>query len=66
MMLTACTPKEEYEWRSRLEVGSVMIPSKQDTSDLYSLLFLNIRSLGTVYGKQGECLLTRPSYSSQC
>lgn len=55
MMLTACTPREEDEWRSRLELGSIMIPQKQDTSDLYSSLFLNIRSLGTVYGKQGTC-----------
>lgn len=54
MVLTACTPKEEDEWRSRLELGSVMIPQEPDTSNLYSLLFLNMKSLGTVFGKQGE------------
>lgn len=53
IMMTACTPREEDEWRSRLELGSVMIPHAQDTSGLYSSVFLNIRSLGTVYGKQG-------------
>lgn len=54
MMLTACTPKEEDEWRSRLELRSLMIPPDQRISDLYSSLFLNMRSLGTIFGKQGE------------
>lgn len=54
MMLTACTPKEEDEWRSRLDLSPVMNPQEQEASDLYSSLFLNVRSLGTVFGKQGE------------
>jgi hypothetical protein len=54
MMLTACTPKEEDEWRSRLEGGLILEPQEQPESSLYSSLFLNIKSLGTVFGKQGE------------
>lgn len=54
MMLTASNPKEEVEWRSRLELGSMMVSQSQDTSNLYSSLFLEMRSLGTVYGKQGK------------
>lgn len=53
-MLTACTPKEEDEWRSRLEDGSVSEPQEQTGSGFYSSLFLNIKSLGTVFGKQGK------------
>ncbi|KUI66612.1 Phosphatidylinositol 3,4,5-trisphosphate-dependent Rac exchanger 1 protein [Cytospora mali] len=52
MMLTACTPKEEDEWRSRLEIGPVL-EQEQPGSNLYSSLFLNVKSLGTVFGKQG-------------
>lgn len=53
IMLTACTPKEEDEWRSRLEGGLVLDLQEQPGSGLYSSLFLNIKSLGTVFGKQG-------------
>lgn len=54
IMLTACTPKEEDEWRSRLEREPVMKSPEHGPSDLNSSVFLNIKSLGTVFGKQGE------------
>lgn len=53
MMLTACTPKEEDEWRSRLEIGPTGDPQEQAASDLYSSMFLDIKSLGVIFGKQG-------------
>lgn len=54
IMLSACTIKEEDEWRSRLEFGAVMLPPEPGGSVLNSSVFLNVRSLGTVFGKQGE------------
>lgn len=54
IMLTACTPKEEDEWRSRMELGSATTTLEPDSPALNSLLYLNLRSLGTVFGKQGE------------
>lgn len=62
MMLTACTPKEEDEWRSRLELASVFEPQEQPESDLYSSLFLNAKSLGTVFGKQGKNIIPSLEY----
>lgn len=57
MMLTACTPKEEDEWRSRLEIVSALAAQEQvGGPELHSSLFLNLKSLGTVFGKQGECI----------
>lgn len=53
MIMTACTPKEELEWRSRLNR-----PSTDDfglrNATIHSPLDLNIKSLGTIYGKQGS------------
>jgi hypothetical protein len=54
MMLTACTPKEEYEWRSRLGISSMSEPQDIAGRELYASLFLNMKSLGTVFGKQGK------------
>lgn len=54
ILLTACTTKEEDEWRSRLARGSVMKQQEHSASDLNSSVFLNIKSLGTVFGKQGK------------
>lgn len=54
MMLTACNPKEEDEWRCRLEVGSMSEPLDLAGPELYGSLFLNMKSLGTVFGKQGK------------
>lgn len=52
-MLTACSPKEEDEWRSRLEVTSAPGNQEQAIQDIYSSIYLDIKSLGTVFGKQG-------------
>ncbi|KAH8675986.1 hypothetical protein BX600DRAFT_494395 [Xylariales sp. PMI_506] len=59
VIMTACSPKEEIEWRSRL-AGS--IPSEEH--DLgepawTSSLYLNIKSLGTVFGKPGKGTVAR-------
>lgn len=54
MMLTACNPKEEDEWRCRLEIGADSEPQDGASPELYGSLFLNMKSLSTVFGKQGE------------
>lgn len=54
IMLTACTPKEEDEWRSRMELNSATTPQEQGAPAFGSSLYLNLKSLGTVFGKQGE------------
>lgn len=56
MMLTACNPKEEDEWRCRLAVRSVSEPQDLADPELYGSLFLNMKSLSTVFGKQGRIL----------
>ncbi|KAI1839947.1 hypothetical protein JX266_013849 [Neoarthrinium moseri] len=53
IVMTACSPKEEAEWRSRLADS---IPNEaQDRTEplLCSSLSLKIKSLGTVFGKPG-------------
>jgi len=53
VILTACTPKEEMEWRSRL--GCQQDISGQDLMQpaAFSFLALNTKSLGTVFRKPG-------------
>lgn len=66
--MTACTPKEEDEWRSRLEIISIMTAEEQSgVPELHSSLFLRLKSLGTVFGKQGEYSLrgSRPKVESR-
>ncbi|KAL7927474.1 hypothetical protein ACQKWADRAFT_4522 [Trichoderma austrokoningii] len=52
LIMTACTPKEEMEWKSRLAR-----PAREDqelrSSDMFSSLYINVKSLGTVFGKPG-------------
>lgn len=52
VIMTACTAKEEMEWRARLnkcgEEPGLDIPLIMGTLDL------NIKSLGTVFGKPGK------------
>ncbi|KAH8905506.1 Dbl homology domain-containing protein [Coniochaeta sp. PMI_546] len=52
IIMTACTVREEQEWRSRLSQAS-----GRDTQTLNQPMFdslaLNIKALGTVFGKQG-------------
>ncbi|KAL7909681.1 hypothetical protein GGI35DRAFT_493525 [Trichoderma velutinum] len=52
IIMTACTSKEETEWRARLSR-----PPSDDQevkrSDVFSTIHMNIKSLGSVFGKQG-------------
>lgn len=66
MMLTACNPKEEDEWRCRLEVGSMSEPQDLASPELYGSLFLNMKSLSTVFGKQGERFASQLSDDKRC
>ncbi|KAF9879079.1 rho guanyl nucleotide exchange factor [Colletotrichum karsti] len=52
ILMTACTPREQGEWRSRL---SALAKREEEQLDLnlYSSLSLPIRSLGTVFRKPG-------------
>jgi len=56
VILTACTPKEEMEWCSR--IGYQLDVNDQDHMQPanFSFLALNIKSLGTVFRKPGACL----------
>lgn len=54
IILTACTPKEEAEWRARLKRSDTMDPLEIAEATPYSTIFLNIKSLGTVFGKPGK------------
>ncbi|KAM7223202.1 hypothetical protein V8F06_001415 [Rhypophila decipiens] len=53
VILTACTPKEELEWRTRLSSHQAVESLDQPQSTLFSSLSLNIKSLGTVFRKPG-------------
>ncbi|KAM0252561.1 hypothetical protein ACHAQJ_007644 [Trichoderma viride] len=57
LIMTACTPKEEMEWKARLAR-----PPREDqglrSPDIFSSVHMNIKSLGTVFGKPD---LTRTS-----
>lgn len=52
VIMTACTPKEEKEWKSRLAR-----PTREDqelrSPDIFSSLHISVKSLGTVFGKPG-------------
>jgi len=52
-IMTACTPKEEVEWRSRLGRQSTRDSQTQPDTPLFSSLSLNIKTMGTVFGKPG-------------
>ncbi|KAK9771388.1 hypothetical protein SCAR479_11994 [Seiridium cardinale] len=54
IVMTACTPKEEHEWKSRL-ANSIPSESQEPGEPLFcSALSMNIKSLGTVFGKPGS------------
>lgn len=59
LILTACSPKEEIEWRARL-VNRPRTANAGDQdqlqSETFSFLSLNVRALGTVFRKPGICL----------
>ncbi|KAH6610860.1 hypothetical protein Trco_000880, partial [Trichoderma cornu-damae] len=52
LIMTACTPKEEMEWKARLARPA---KDSQETRppDIFSSVNMNIKSLGTVFGKPG-------------
>ncbi|PTB64175.1 Dbl homology domain-containing protein [Trichoderma citrinoviride] len=52
LIMTACTPKEEAEWRARL-TRPVSEGQEEKSPDMFSTLHMDIKSLGTVFGKQG-------------
>lgn len=54
MILTACTPKEQHEWRSRLVSQTVQDNQERAQAALFTSLSLNIKSMGIVFGKPGE------------
>lgn len=57
VILTACTPKEEMEWCSRLSSGQDAIAGQdQEQTAAFSFLSLNLKSLGTVFRKPGRYL----------
>jgi hypothetical protein len=54
IILTACSPKEEAEWRARLEQRRTLSDNQGTAvSTLQSFLSLDIKALGTVFGKPG-------------
>ncbi|KAL8403654.1 hypothetical protein RB594_008780 [Gaeumannomyces avenae] len=53
IVMTACSPKEGQEWRGRLEHSAASEYSRAADPMGFCALSLNIRSLGTVFGKPG-------------
>ncbi|RYO87666.1 hypothetical protein DL766_001344 [Monosporascus sp. MC13-8B] len=54
VIMTACTAKEESEWRARLTHSGLMDPLETAEMAPYGMICLNVKSLGTVFGKPGE------------
>ncbi|KAF4850999.1 Phosphatidylinositol 3,4,5-trisphosphate-dependent Rac exchanger 1 protein [Colletotrichum siamense] len=52
ILMTACTPREQEEWRRRLSIPNKRNEEQVDPN-LYSSIALPIRSLGTVFRKPG-------------
>lgn len=59
IIMTACTPKEEMEWRTRLTGLIPNEPHDHPEAPLCSSLSLDIKSLGTVFGKPGTLNTSR-------
>ncbi|KAI0176199.1 Dbl homology domain-containing protein [Hypoxylon sp. FL1284] len=53
IIMTACSPKEEAEWRSRLGQQHAAESHEMSEPAFYSSIYLNIKSLGTIFGKPG-------------
>ncbi|CAG8976616.1 hypothetical protein HYALB_00002132 [Hymenoscyphus albidus] len=51
--MSACSPKEELEWRSRLTDHSCRDPLDAGEQAILTSLTLPIKSMGTVFGKPG-------------
>ncbi|KAJ8129121.1 hypothetical protein O1611_g4512 [Lasiodiplodia mahajangana] len=54
MIMTACSQKEEMEWRTRLCNIRQFDSHEQSDPAVYSRNYLNIKSLGTVFRKPGS------------
>ncbi|KAI1368694.1 hypothetical protein F5Y08DRAFT_226774 [Xylaria arbuscula] len=54
MIMTACSPKEEVEWRMRLSDVKRPESHSQPSSAFYSSNSLHMKSLGTVFRKPGS------------
>ncbi|GAP83449.1 hypothetical protein SAMD00023353_0201890 [Rosellinia necatrix] len=54
MIMTACSQKEEMEWRTRLSDAKQFEPHEQSSPAFYSSNSLHIKSLGTVFRKPGS------------
>ncbi|KXH45538.1 RhoGEF domain-containing protein [Colletotrichum nymphaeae SA-01] len=52
ILMTACSPREQEEWRNRLSVARTG-EQEQIDPNLYSSMSLNMKSLGTVFRKPG-------------
>lgn len=52
--LSACSPKEELEWRSRLADRSCNVTPDAVEQAVFAMLSLRIKPMGTVFGKPGE------------
>ncbi|KAI8960904.1 Dbl homology domain-containing protein, partial [Daldinia sp. FL1419] len=53
IIMTACSPKEEHEWRSRLTRHNSIESYDLSEPIFYSSISLDIKSLGTIFGKPG-------------
>lgn len=53
IIMTACTVREEQEWRTRLSHASGR-EAHAPSQPMLDSLALNIKALGTVFGKQGK------------
>ncbi len=53
IIMTACTPKEEMEWRSRISRQATDDGQTQTDAVLFSSLSLNLKTLGAVFRKPG-------------
>jgi hypothetical protein len=54
MLMTACSQKEATEWRSRLSQVKPIEPYEQAEPIIYNSLYLQVKSLGTVFRKPGK------------
>jgi hypothetical protein len=52
--MSACSPKEELEWRTRLADHSGKDPLDSGEQAVLASLSLAIKSMGTVFGKPGK------------
>ena len=60
--MSACSSKEEHEWRSRLidRSGKDFLGAREQV--LHTSLSMNMKSMGTVFGKPGQDGWPQPLY----